>query len=59
MNDNEDLYKSEQSGSQGFISLIIRGSLDRSQLGPLQNQIVTPSKSVTIFIGASLVPGFG
>lgn len=34
MKDNEDPYKVIQSDFQGFLSLIIRGSLDRAQLGP-------------------------
>jgi len=34
MNDNEDPNKSEQPRFHYFISLIIRGSLDRAQLGP-------------------------
>lgn len=42
MNDNEDLYKSVQSKYKGFNSLIIRGSLDRAQLGPQNKSLDTP-----------------
>ncbi len=58
MNDNEDLYKSEQPGYQGFISLIIRGALVRSQLVHIENQLLTRISSGWFFVGASFGPGF-
>jgi hypothetical protein len=60
MNDNEDWYKPVQSKNQGFILLIIRGSLVRSQLGPL----LKINHLQVFFVGgflfyARFTPGFG
>ncbi len=51
MNDNEDLYKSEQSRYQVFISLIIRGSLVRSQLGPPSPAIALATAGFAFYVG--------